>query len=190
MQTKNLRYFKRYRMDLDLRRWPAPAIALPLDYRLVGWDSWLLEDHAEVKYYSFREEVDATVFPCLGDFESCRELMDEIQAKDGFLPEATWLAQYIGAGPNKTEFCGTIQAIHTQRGRGGIQNLGVTPLHRGRGLGTSLLTASLHSLQQLGLKRARLEVTAENCGAVNLYQRQGFRTIRTLYKAVELAYCL
>ena len=189
MQTQNIKYFKRYRMELDLRRWPAPVTVLPQDYRLVAWDAWLLQDHAEVKYYSFREEVDATVFPCLGDFESCRELMDEIQAKNGFLPEATWLAQYMGASPHKTEYCGTIQAIRTQRGRGGIQNVGVTPHHRGRGLGTALMTATLKNFQQMGLKRARLEVTAENSGAVLLYRQLGFRTIRTLYKAVELACC-
>ena len=32
--------------------------------------------HAEVKYKSFREELDSNVFPCLGDREGCRRLME------------------------------------------------------------------------------------------------------------------
>lgn len=188
MQTQNLRYFKRYRMELDLRRWRGPAETVPLGYRLISWAPWLLEEHAEVKYRSFRGEIDAQVFPCLGESDSCLRLMDEIRSKEGFLPEATWLAEYTGAGPHKTEYCGTIQAIRTQHGRGGIQNIGVSPRHRGCGLGTALLVASLRCFQQQDIVRARLEVTAANERAVRLYQRMGFRTIRTLYKSVELAY--
>ncbi len=75
-----------------------------------------------------------------------------------------------------------------QPDRGGIQNIGVIPDHRGIGLGTALISASLRSFQRLGLRRARLEVTAVNGRAVRLYRRLGFRTIRTLYKTVELAY--
>jgi ribosomal protein S18 acetylase RimI-like enzyme len=33
-----------------------------------------------------------------------------------------------------------------------------------------------------------LEVTAQNDGAVKLYNRLGFRRTKTLFKAVELAY--
>jgi len=193
MATENLRYFKRYRMELELDRWQAPARSLPPGYRLIPWEPWLLEEHAEVKYASFHNEIDAQVFPCLSGHESCRQLMEEIQGKQGFLPEATWLAQYVAEGPGQTSYCGTIQAIVTQGeknggNRGGIQNIGVIPHHRGNGLGTALIVASLRSFQRLGLRQARLEVTAVNQRAVGLYRRLGFRTVRTLYKTVELAY--
>jgi ribosomal protein S18 acetylase RimI-like enzyme len=32
-----------------------------------------------------------------------------------------------------------------------------------------------------------LEVTSQNVGAVRLYQRLGFRKVRTVYKAVQVA---
>ena len=193
MQTKNIRYFKRYRMELDLYRWQGPVQSLPPGYQLIPWEPWLLEEHAEAKYASFHDGIDAQVFPCLGTYESCRQLMKEIQGKKGFLPEATWLAQYT-RNVNRTPFfgtiqaCGTIQAIVMQPDRGGIQNIGVIPDHRGIGLGTALITASLRSFQRLELRQARLEVTAVNGRAVHLYRRLGFRTVRTLYKTVELAY--
>ena len=34
-----------------------------------------------------------------------------------------------------------------------------------------------------------LEVTAQNYGAIRLYQRMGFSKLRTVYKAVDLAHC-
>ncbi|MCA9230210.1 MAG: GNAT family N-acetyltransferase [Planctomycetales bacterium] len=187
MYFKNQQYIKRYRMELDLRRWQHPRIGLPMDYRLVGWNPSLVACHAEVKYQSFRGEIDAEVFPCLGEYEGCHKLMIEIGNKDGFVPEATWLAEYVGAGQRKSEYCGTIQAVRTQRGLASIQNIGVAPLHRGRGIGTALILAALMGLDYTGILRVRLEVTAENRGAIDLYRRLGFRTIRTLYKTVELA---
>jgi GNAT superfamily N-acetyltransferase len=188
MNFVNYQYVKRYRMELDLRRWERPPIELAVDYRLVGWHSSLISAHAEVKYSSFREEIDAQVFPCLGNYDGCHRLMTEIGTKDGFLPESTWLAEYVGAGSAKSEYCGTIQAVRTHRHRASIQNIGVTPFHRGRGIGTALILAALLGLQHVGVPSVRLEVTAENEGAVRLYRRLGFHTASTLYKTVELAY--
>lgn len=193
MRFMNLQYVKRYRMELDLRRWQRPRIELPVDYCLTAWHPTLVRAHAEVKYESFRGEIDSEVFPCLGELEGCENLMSEIKAKDGFLPEATWLAEYTGANhdlshASRTEYCGTIQAVRTHKNKANIQNIGVSPYHRGRGIGTALILASMLGLHQLGIVRVGLEVTAENEGAVRLYRQLGFRTARTLYKAVELAY--
>ena len=187
MRFLNYHYVKRYRMELDVRRWQCPAYRLPIDYRLVAWDDTLLEDHADVKCQSFCEELDAQVFPCLGEYDGCFKLMREIRSREGFVPESTWLAEYIGAGPRKTEFCGTIQAVRTHKNRANIQNIGVVPFHRGRSIGTGLIIAALMGFQYLGIPRVGLEVTAENEDAVRLYRKLGFRTTRTLYKAVELA---
>jgi GNAT superfamily N-acetyltransferase len=185
MRLLNLRYHKRFQMEVDLRHWRRTPVAIYPDYRLASWSSDLLPEHAEVKYSSFRDELDAVVFPCLGDLQSCRRLMEEIADRDGFVPEATWLAQYIGAGPNRVESCGTIQAIRTTRQRANIQNIGVTPLHRGRGVGAALVNVALGGLQQVGVTRVGLEVTAQNVTAVRLYQRLGFRSVKTVYKAIE-----
>lgn len=187
MHFLNLNYVKRFRMELDLRRWQAPSIDMPVDYRLVAWHTSLAAAHAEVKFESFRGELDAQVFPCLGEYEGCRRLMSEIETKKGFVPEATWLAEYVGAGVRKREYCGTIQAVRTHKSRASFQNIGVAPLHRGRGLGTALILAGLVGLQYVGVPRVRLEVTADNDGAVRLYRRIGFRVCRTVYKTVELA---
>jgi len=182
-----LTYFKRYRMEIDLagRDFSIPKLEWP--YRLLPWDDSLLESHAEAKYLSFRSEIDANVFPCLGELAGCHRLMHEIRLKEGFLPEATWLAVYEGANGSR-ELCGTIQGIRDASSMGAIQNLGITPERRNVGLGTMLMRQALQGFRSAGLDRAFLEVTAQNDGAIRLYQRIGFERARTVYKAVEVAY--
>ena len=179
-------YFKRFRMEIDLRGRRFDAGSLPPGYRLLAWTPERLNIHAETKFNSFRHEIDSGVFNCLADLDGCYRLMQEIAAKDGFLPEATWLAAYVGGG--ELDYCGTIQGIRATSKYGGIQNVGITPAHRGRGVGSALIAAALGGFQQVGLLRAYLEVTAQNERAVRLYKRLGFQRTKTLFKAVELVY--
>ena len=181
-----LTYFKRYRMELDLWGRKIQFPNLPEGYTARPWRDSLLEAHAEAKYQSFRIEIDANVFPCLGQLDGCRRLMREISSRDGFLGEATWLLESSRHG--EIQFCGTIQGVRDGKGFGAVQNLGITPAHRGRGLGTHLLFHALLGFKRAGLRRAFLEVTAQNEGAVRLYQRLGFRRVKTVYKAGEVAY--
>ena len=181
-------YFKRYRMEIDLRGRRFDPIPVPPGYRLLAWSPDRLPGHAEAKYLSFHGEIDADVFACLGELPSCYRLMEEITQREGFLPEATWLAEYLHGDLNRTEYCGTIQGIRASIRYGGVQNVGVTPAHRGFGVGTALLSAAMAGFQQVGLQKAYLEVTAQNERAVRLYKQFGFRRTKTLYKAVDLAY--
>lgn len=187
MRFLNLNYVKRYRMEFNLRRWQAAPVHMPAGYRLIPWDCSLIDEHARVKYLSFREGLDAQVFPCLGEFEGCQRLMSEIKAREGFIPEATWLSKYLGSPTEWAEYCGTIQAVRTQKGQASIQNIAVLPQHQGQGVGAGMILASLLGLQQVGITQVNLEVTAQNHRAVQLYRRLGFRTVRTVYKTIELA---
>jgi len=178
-------YFKRYRMELDLRRWQGERLAPPPGYRLLPWDAGLVGAHAEVKYGCFREELDANIFPCFTSRDGCYRLMREISQREGFIQQATWLLAH--RGPRGDDFCGTIQGVREAGDLASLQNIGITPAHRGLGLGTVLIHQALCGLRDAGLARVYLEVTAQNEGAVRLYRRLGFATARVLYKAQELA---
>jgi hypothetical protein len=132
-----LTYFKRYRMEMDLSRPLFPTPALDDEYVLEPWSEELVEAHAEAKYQSFCFELDANLFPCLGDRDGCRRLMQEIASREGFVPEATWLLVHETGRRRSREFCGTVQGVRDSNGYGAIQNLGVTPNHRDRGLGSA-----------------------------------------------------
>ena len=172
-------YFKRFKMEADLDDVPlVPPLAD--GYRWVAWEESLRDVHAEVMFRSFHGEVDGLIFPSLADRTGSSVLMYEIRNKLGFLPHATWLLASAGG------YCGCIQGLCERSSLGAIQNLAVTPQHRGRGLGSALLLQALRGFIRAGLVRAGLEVTAQNDCAVRLYQRFGFRRRKTLYKAVEI----
>lgn len=176
-------YFKRFRMEADLLIPRRPPV-LPEGYRLVAWNEALIDAHARTKFQAFCEEIDAVVFPCLGDLEGCRRLMREIRKKPGFLADATWLVARVVA-PGQHAWCGTIQGVVDRFGTGMIQNVGVVPGHRGLGLGSLLVQQAMGGFGRAGLRKASLEVTAENASAVKLYRRLGFRQARTVYKVVD-----
>ncbi|MGF1581245.1 MAG: GNAT family N-acetyltransferase [Gemmataceae bacterium] len=171
-------YFKRFRMELDLDEAP-PVPSLPEGFEWVAWRPELLNKHAEVKYHSFRDEIDALVFPNLGTLKGCQQLMRDITVRVNFHPEATWM---IRCG---TDYCGTVQGLTDRTKAGGIQNLGVAPMYRGLGLGSALLLKALQGFQRVGLRNSCLEVTAQNVGALQMYRRLGFRCRKTIYKAVD-----
>ncbi len=185
MIAMGLTYFKRFRMELDLEQPLFAAPPCPLSYQLVPYDDSLIREHAFAKFLSFRQELDANVFPCLGRRDGCLRLMREITRRSGFVPEATWLLRYQNpkTGP---EAIGTVQGLCGD-GWGGIQNLGICRLHRGHGLGTLLLHMAARGFRSVGLARLHLEVTTDNTAALRLYDRLGFQRARVVYKAAEVA---
>lgn len=181
-------YFRRYRMELDLRGFRAqwnPECLAASGYRLIGYDDGLIREHAQAKYHSFAREMDADVFPCLGRRDGCLRLMREITSRASFVPGATWLLRFHDRVGGRGMPVGTIQGIE-QDEWGAIQNLGVIAEHRGRGLGRLLLNRAAAGFQAVGVKKMQLEVTTANTGAIRLYEQIGFRRARVVYKACEI----
>jgi GNAT superfamily N-acetyltransferase len=180
-------YFRRFRMEIDLTGTLFPRPEAPPEYRLTAWDDRLVETHADTKYNCFHWEMDANVFPSLSTREGCRRLMNDIIRRPGFVPQATWLLDYWPPEGRRPDHCGTIQGV-SDEGVGAIQNVGILPQHRGKGLGSVLMWHSLAGFKAAGIKRVFLEVTARNSGACRLYERLGFRRTKVVYKASEVAY--
>lgn len=176
-------YYKRFRMEIDTRLDPVHELALPAGYSWNPWSPRLLERHANVKFESFRGELDASVFPCLGEAFGCLQLMESIATRSTFLPAATWMISHTDPEGRQTD-CGTIQGIVQLGGWGAIQNVGVAPEHRGKGLGRALVHKALIGFWLSRVPRVYLEATAKNFVAVQLYRSIGFRLARTSYKTV------
>ena len=177
--------YKRYRMELDLRYFDFPSPELPDGYRWLSWRPLLLEQHAQVNWRSFRDDLDGAVFPCLSQLDGCRRLMNNIREQPKFCPSATWLIAFQPEPTWPAADCATIQGISRIGGIGAIQNIGVIPEHRGNGLGRAILLKAIEGFWQSGHSTVSLEVTARNSVAVSLYRSLGFRVTRVLYRAAD-----
>ena len=183
---KDATYFRRFRMEIDLRQADLPEPFLPEGYLWTGWNRDLVERHAAAKYASFRDELDSQVFPCLGELPGCHRLMSEIASQSSFLPEATWLISARSFEDDLIHDVGTIQGLAHTSMVGAIQNVGVVAEHRGQGLGRALVLRCLHGFRLIGIPRVSLEVTADNRHAIELYKKVGFRIVRTMYRDAEV----
>lgn len=188
MEAMGLTYFKRYRMQIDIRGLQRDFGELPLGYAVRPWDEACLAAHVEAKYRAFAEELDVLVFPSLGSREGCMRLMREITGRREFVPQATWLLEYRGSPDQRPIPCGTIQGIRADSLCGSVQNVGIAPEHRGLGLGTYLMGRSLDGFRQAGVRWVQLEVTARNQAAHRLYRRLGFRRTQVVYKTAQVAF--
>ena len=178
-------FFRRYRMEFDLRQVEIEDPILPDGYRWVPWEEGVLASHARAKFESFHDELDSRVFRSLSHYDGCLRLMSEIAGHSQFIPSATWLVEFSPDPTLARHPCATIQGIQRGPTLGAIQNVGVIPEHRGLGLGRAIVLRCLLGFRAAGLERVYLEVTAENEPAVELYRSVGFSLIRTRYKVVE-----
>lgn len=175
-------------MEMRIEREYIPMGLPPVGYRLLSWAPRLSQYHAQVKFLSFRDEIDSHVFPCLGDLDGCLALMREISGRKDFVPQATWLMvndRQSGGSPHPV---GTIQGLRSGAREGAIQNIGVHPEYRHLGLGTYLIQAAIQGFREAGCRKVHLEVTAQNAAAIRLYERLGFRRVETLFKIAEVQY--
>jgi ribosomal protein S18 acetylase RimI-like enzyme len=174
-------YFKRHRMMIDLTQADLSFTSAQNEIHYLPWSDKLLGHHALAKWESFRNEIDANVFPCLGDRDGCRQLMRDLTQRSNFVPETTWLALSINQGVPDLP-AGTIQGLRLDNAEGAIQNIGVVPGFRGRGVGRSLLLLALQGFRYIGCKYVNLEVTIHNLGAIRLYESVGFQYKETVFK--------
>ena len=179
-----LTYFERYQMRYEIGREPPP----PADpaIHMLPWRDDLVRSHAWVKHRAFCNEIDAIVFPCLGQSDGCLKLMNDIRGRSNFVPEATVLAAVRCPETGAFQPVGTIQGLRTNADDGAIQNVGIVPAYRGRGVGGALLRAAIAGFAAVGCRRVHLEVTTQNTAAIRLYERVGFRRVATVFKASEV----
>jgi ribosomal protein S18 acetylase RimI-like enzyme len=131
---------------------------------------------AAIVHESHRGTLDAVLNLTYAAPTLCRGFVETLVLRGGcgrFCAEASFVAVGPG-GP-----LGVILASHLSETNGHICQVSVLPRAQARGIGTTLLLASLHAFRREGLATASLSVTVENTRAFGLYTRLGF----SLHKA-------
>lgn len=190
MPDFHLKIFKRYKMEIALDKWVCPPVKLPLGFEMTPWASNLTEPHGIAIYESFKDSIDSELFITFTSQTRCIGFMKDLISRTNFLPSTTWLLRERTGSPAARllhfsrgyTIAGTIQGVIKPGFIGGIQNVGILPDYRGRGLSKQLLYYALWGFQQAGLKVVELEVTAENDVAINLYKKIGFHITQVLEK--------
>src|SRR6185503_17325359 len=107
---------------------------------------------------------------------ACRHFVETLVVRAGCGPldtRASRVAEVDG------RIVGAVLASRLSRTNGHICQVSVTPEWQARGLGTALMAWALGALEQQGLRTVSLSVTLANRPALRLYERLGFRTLRS-----------
>lgn len=158
---------------------------LPADFYARAWHPTLLDAFARTHYLSFRDETDARLFSSFKTLAGSRRVVEYIVGKRGFVPGATWIVEYMPRGGVKPVYCASIQGALDAKGHGAVQNIGVVPDFRGRGLAAHCLLRALEGFRQAGVPVVHLEVTATNEDALRLYHGVGFVVTRSFQRKAQ-----
>jgi len=87
----------------------------------------------------------------------------------------TGMTQFVAVDDGRVVgWCDVNPKTHETLRHSGVLGMGVAASHRGQGLGSALLRATLEAAFARGITRVELVVRADNAAAIALYERHGF----------------
>jgi ribosomal protein S18 acetylase RimI-like enzyme len=85
------------------------------------------------------------------------------------------MTQFVAVdGGRVVGWCDVNPKTHETLRHSGVLGMGVAASHRGHGVGSALLRATLEAAFARGIKRVELIVRADNAAAIKLYEQYGF----------------
>lgn len=169
--------FERNYMEVDLGRAELREGHVRRPMYIEKWADHYQEAAAQLIAAAYRGHVDSRINDQYQNTVGARRFLYNIVQYPGcgtfFRPASLSAFEAING-----QMCGISLASLIAPERGHITQICVSPSVRGMGVGHALLRRSLLTLRDMGCRSASLTVTAANTGAVSLYERVGFRTIR------------
>ena len=141
------------------------------------WSGLYQDAAAHLIAASYADHVDSGINDQYRSPAGARRFLHNIVHYPGcgvFCPLGSFAAFEAASG----RLCGISLASMVSQGCGHITQLCVSPAARGTGIGHELLRQSLISLAGMGCHAVTLTVTAANRGAIDLYERMGFQTVK------------
>ena len=158
----------------DVPQLPENKTAPSIRYR--QWSESRQEESAALISAAYKGHVDASINDQYGSVSGAKRFINNIVQYPGcgsFFAPASMVADRSD-GSLAGLILGSLVASDT----GHITQVCVSPAQKGQGIGYELMRRSLGIMAQSGCERVSLTVTAANAGAIELYQRIGFRATR------------
>ena len=147
-------------------------------FQFEPWERKHDREAAEVILNAYRGHIDAQINDQYGSLAGATHLVENIVRQRGcgeLLPEASLVAVHRATQKLAGVLAVTSVRAHTAH----IPQIAVAREFQGMNLGTKLLEMSFLAAARRGYEEITLSVTEMNSGAVRLYHRLGFQTLRT-----------
>lgn len=180
---QRFRLHPRQFMLLPLKEWTGDATPLPSGLRLERWDDRYFEPCARLIQAAYAGHVDSEINDQYRSEAGALRFLKNIILLPGcgqFRPEASMIVR----PPSSDRLVAVVLTSCVSHGVGHTTQICVLPGYQGQGLGRRLMAASVQALKSKQFHALSLTVTSANAQAVKLYERIGFRTMKTFSAAV------
>jgi ribosomal protein S18 acetylase RimI-like enzyme len=183
LSEQGFRLYSRQFMLQDLQKLPETKAGVSAGMRLDRWNDRYFEPCAKLIYLAYANHIDG-------------EINDQYRSRSGalkFLKNIILLpgcghfvagASFVLREPGSDELIAAVLTSEVSPGVGHTTQICVLPGYQGNGIGRMLMQTSAETLRSMKFKELTLTVTSENYGAVQLYEKLGFTTIRTFTAGV------
>ncbi len=170
-------------MLLDLRKTPEQAPNINSGLRVERWTDRCFDPCAKLIYLAYANHIDGEINDQYRSRHGALRFLKNIIHLPGcgqFLPNASFVLRH----PGSDELVGVVLTSEVSAGVGHTTQICVQPGFQGHGLGHALMYASQDALRKMHYKELSLTVTAANRGAVHLYEKLGFVTLKSFTAGV------
>jgi len=180
---QGFRLFIRQFMLLELNKMGESNAGASDGLRLTRWNDRFFEHCAKLIYLSYANHVDGEINDQYRSRNGALKFLKNIILLPGcgqFVPGASFVLHEPGSD-------GLVAAVLTSEvapGVGHTTQICVQPGFQGHGIGRMLMQTSAEALRSMKFGEMTLTVTSENYSAVKLYDKLGFRTIRSFTAGV------
>jgi ribosomal protein S18 acetylase RimI-like enzyme len=169
--------YTRQFMLLDLQKIHEGKAGASGSMRLNRWNDRYFEPCAKLIYLAYANHVDGEINDQYRSRSGALKFLKNIILLPGcgqFVPGASFVLHE----PGSDDLVAAVLTSEVSSGVGHTTQICVLPGYQGHGIGRMLMQTSAEALRSMKFRELTLTVTSENRGAVQLYERLGFHTIK------------
>jgi ribosomal protein S18 acetylase RimI-like enzyme len=181
--SQGFRLYSRQFMLQDLQSLPDSRAGVAAGMRLDRWNDRYFEPCAKLIFLSYADHIDGEINDQYRSRSGALKFLKNIILLPGcghFVPGASFVLRQ----PGSDELIAAVLTSEVSPGVGHTTQICVLPGYQGHGLGRMLMQTSGETLRSMKFRELTLTVTSENYGAVRLYEKLGFKTMRTFTAGV------
>ena len=170
-------------MLLDLNKELDTPSGATTGLRLSRWNDRYFDPCAKLIYLAYANHIDGDINDQYRSKAGALRFLKNIILLPGcgqFVPGASFVLHL----PGSDDLLGAVLTSEVSPGVGHTTQLCVLPGHQGHGLGRALMITAVDALRGLKFHELTLTVTSVNHGAVQLYEKLGFRTLKSFTAGV------
>jgi ribosomal protein S18 acetylase RimI-like enzyme len=183
LRAQGFRLYTRQFMLLSLAEAETATPPVPAGMRLSRWSDRYFDPCARLIYLAYADHVDGEINDQYRSKSGALRFLKNIILLPGcgnFVPGASFVLHQ----PGSDDLCGAILTSEVCPGVGHTTQICVQPGYQGHGIGRMLMLASAEALRSMKFRELTLTVTSDNYTAVRLYEKLGFRTIKSFTAGV------